>query len=62
MTTATDLVNPAELARRLGVTRGCVSNWETRHHDFPRAVVSSETGRRAYSLSEVKAWLEARKK
>lgn len=51
-----DAASPAELARELGVTRACFSNWAKRHPDFPQPVVLN-----VYRRSEVIDWHDTRK-
>lgn len=46
-----DLVSPADIAKRLGVSGAAVSNWAKRYDTFPRTVVG-----KMRRWSEVKAW------
>jgi type I restriction enzyme M protein len=48
-----------EVAERTGVRLSAVSNWRTRHSDFPKPQVVS--GQEVFELSEVATWLKERK-
>ncbi|MEU7710740.1 N-6 DNA methylase [Micromonospora chalcea] len=52
------LISRAEVARNAGVGRAAVSNWESRHADFPRSV--RHNGREAFDATAVAAWLDGR--
>lgn len=53
------LITPAELGARLGLASGTIYNKRARGEDLPPAI---NFGRRVrYRLSEVEAWLEARR-
>jgi hypothetical protein len=44
-----------ELAKILGVSPACVSNWRARHADFPKPLVELAMGP-VYSISQVRYW------
>ena len=48
-----------EVAKRTGVRLSAVSNWRTRHSDFPRPQVVS--GQEVFEVGEVAKWLRERK-
>src|SRR6059058_102663 len=52
------LISRAEVARNAGVGRAAVSNWESRHDDFPQPV--RQDGREAFDATAVAAWLAGR--
>ncbi|MFD7976734.1 hypothetical protein [Streptomyces sp. NPDC059071] len=52
---ATDYLCLADVAREVGVTRACVTNWHKRHQDFP--AVQSLGGMAYVKRSELYAWL-----
>jgi hypothetical protein len=51
-------ISSSEIARLAGVKLPTVSNWRSRHNDFPAPVGGSET-RPLFSREEVEAWLKA---
>lgn len=55
--TVPDVVSPAEIARRAGVTRQAVSSW-VRAGEFPRPYLTGDRG--LWLWGEVKPWLNAR--
>ncbi|WP_139057891.1 helix-turn-helix transcriptional regulator [Tsukamurella pseudospumae] len=55
--TVLDVVSPAEIARRAGVTRQAVSSW-VRAGEFPRPYLTGDRG--LWLWGEVKPWLNAR--
>lgn len=52
-------VTLTEVANRAGVRLSAVSNWRTRHADFPRCQVVS--GQEVFEVSEIVEWLRQRK-
>lgn len=59
MVNPADLAGIAELSGDLNVSRTRICNWASRHHDFPKPVVSLAAGP-IYSLAAVRAWWEGR--
>lgn len=53
------LVSPSDIADMAGVSRGAVSNWRKRTHDFPEAVAGTPA-KPLFSRRAVIAWLEPR--
>lgn len=53
-----DLVGIAEIAARADVTKQAVTNWQTRHEDFPQPLVMLDCGP-VYNWPEVQKWLVA---
>ena len=51
-----DLVTPATIARRFGLTRATVSAWTKRYPDFPAPVITADDRTKLYSWREVRAW------
>lgn len=60
MTEEHDLVGLFEIAKMAGVTAAAVSNWRTRHRDFPQAVTELRSGP-VFQLSQVRKWLKKRR-
>lgn len=50
-----NLVGLAEVAELFGVTRQAVTNWQARHDDFPKPVLSLRCGP-IYNLPDIKRW------
>ena len=58
---ADDVVNGLGIAQRLGVSKAAVSQWRTRHADFPHPLdLPGVVGIPLYYYSEVFEWYEAR--
>lgn len=55
------LVNAADIARTVGVTRAAVSNWRRRYDDFP-APTGGTSSSPLFALSEVRSWLTRQRK
>lgn len=56
MTTDLDLVGPAEVAERAGVTRAAVDRWRERHPAFPAPIVRLRQGP-VWHWADVERWL-----
>lgn len=53
-----DLCTVGDIARMAEVTPAAVSNWTTRHHDFPKPLRVWGAGRfKIFSWTEVREWL-----
>lgn len=52
---ASEIVTPAMIANALGVSRACVSQWASRHEDFPTPVGRTSRGP-VFDLEAVRAW------
>jgi len=52
------LVTRSEIAGLVGLRRPAITNWESRHHDFPKPVRAG--GEVYFRLGEILAWLESR--
>ncbi|WKK27824.1 hypothetical protein QZH56_37185 (plasmid) [Streptomyces olivoreticuli] len=58
-----ELVNQNEIAALANVTRAAVSNWATRHDNFPEVVAVHGTAQHAprlYARAEIETWLADR--
>lgn len=53
-----DLVGIGEIAERTGVSSAAVTNWQTRHTEFPEPLVKLSCGP-VFEWKEVYAWLVA---
>ncbi|QLQ39352.1 N-6 DNA methylase [Micromonospora robiginosa] len=58
-TSPVDLLSRAEIARLAGVERPAVTNWQRRHNDFPKPLVTAEG--EFFRREEVIAWLAGRR-
>lgn len=56
-----DIVDSATIAKMAGVTRSAVSQWKTRHDDFPPELEIPGVINPLYSRRAVQAWLDTRK-
>ena len=56
---AGEIVTQAMISSALGVTRACVSQWSSRHEDFPPPAGRTSRGP-VYDLDAVRAWAIAR--
>lgn len=54
-----DMAGIAELAELFCVTKPCVSNWTTRHKNFPKPVLKLSMGP-IYSIAQVQRWIDER--
>lgn len=53
-----DLVSNADIARLAGVTRSAVTNWQSRHADFPAPVASFGNEKmKLYLWPQVRDWI-----
>ncbi|MYW82709.1 type I restriction enzyme M protein [Streptomyces sp. LaPpAH-199] len=61
MNAGTDpLVTRADIARRAGVHRPAVSNWQRRYSGFPRPVSEDSQETELFAEAEVQTWLDSR--
>jgi type I restriction enzyme M protein len=58
MSRPSGVLSPSELAERIGVTISAVSNWHTRHADFPSPTVVG--GQEFFAVTELMHWLRRR--
>lgn len=61
MTSVHQHISPSGIARLAGVSTSTVSNWRSRHPDFPAATAGTQT-RPLFPLPAVLQWLEAKHK
>ncbi|MGW1799207.1 N-6 DNA methylase [Streptomyces sp. NPDC001984] len=59
--TADLTISASDIAQLAGVGRSTVSNWRSRHEDFPKPVAGSAASPR-FDAAQVRAWLKANKK
>lgn len=57
--TLADLISTKQIAELAGVSKQAVSNWTTRHEDFPKPAFVVSAKLPVYLRSEVMAWLKA---
>ena len=57
MAASDPLITMSQIASLAGVRPSAVSNWRTRHEDFPQPAEIAPGGRDLFQLSEIDEWL-----